>query len=465
VESSGKLDYIFIGAGPTSLEAVQVVMSQKNKSDLRLAIISPDIAGMPKTIQSVKSQEFDPEDNSANAMIKNHLDEFKHYSQAFFWGASCLPSLDHERKAQDYKGFFGEIASRWQVQAEKDAMSRIYSLSGEVLGRLTRKEFANKVSQSMKSNEDVIIGHSRLAISTEGSDQCSFHGQCFNSCPSQSPWNPQKLLRRIVLSSPNIILKNAMVNKIESTDGEWRVTCTNGNVFQTKNVVLSAGWERTLELLSNVPELKKYALEKNLKGTPVTLIPIFLKKRTARKDFESSFVYHDLIQVLPEKQLFIQIYLPTHEIAKRTLMELPVLGQLQRSSTLRKIYELTFGRHLAIAMVFSKSSELTMHEKLDSRQMKNLKKALKLSLNPIGGILLNFRKKHLSPKESFHVGAFSLLREKGYELMYGRNHVDPLLPGLHVIGPMLLPDVEPGPHTISAAALSSTYFYRKFKNE
>lgn len=465
MDSSCKYDYIFIGAGPTSLEAIQFVVNQKNKSNLRFAIISPDISGMPKTIQSFKLQEFDSEDDSANAMQKNHLDEFNHYSQAFFWGASCLPSLDHERKAEDYKEFFREIASRWQVQAEKDAMSKIYSLSGEVLGRLTRKEFANKVSQNMKSNEDVLIGHSRLAISTEGSDQCSFHGQCFNLCPSQSPWNPQKLLRSITINFPDIVLKNAMVNKIESTNGDWRVTCSNGNTFETKNVVLSAGWERTLELLSNVPELRKHALEKNLRGTPVTLIPIFVKKRTTRKDFERSFVYHDLIQVLPEEQLFIQIYLPTHEIAKRTLMELPVSRYLQRFLSLHKIYDLTFGRHLAIAMVFSKSSELTTHEKLDSKQMKSLRKALKLSLNPIGGTVVNFRKKHLSPKESFHVGAFSLLREKGYELMYGNDHVDPLLPGLHVIGPMLLPDLEPGPHTISAAALSSTYFYRYFKNE
>jgi hypothetical protein len=465
VEHLAKFDFVFIGAGPTSLEAVQCVASQKDKSNLRLAIISPDISGMPKAIEISKSQELDPEVISANAMQKNHIVEFKHFSQAFFWGASCLPSLDHEEKAQDFKRFFGEIASRWQVQAETDAMSEIYSLSGEVLGKLTRKEFANKVVQNVKSKEDVLIGHSRLAISTEGNDLCSFHGKCFDSCPSQSPWNPQKLLRSIISNSPGIELKNGIVTRIENTGGDWIVTCSDGNAFETKNVVLSAGWEQTLELLSSIPELKKYAIDKNLRGTPVTLIPILIKKRTTRNDFERSFVYHDLIQALPEEELFIQIYLPTHEIAKRTLMEIPVLGLLKRFLTLHKIYELTLGRHLAIAMVFSKSSELTTHEKLDSKQIKTLKKALKLGLKPIGGNIVDIRKKHLTPKESFHVGAFSLLRDKGHELMYGRNHVDPLLPGLHVIGPMLLPDLEPGPHTISAAALSSTYFYRYFKND
>jgi hypothetical protein len=372
--------------------------------------------------------------------------------------------LDHENKAQDFKQIFGDIATRWQVQAEQDVMSRFYSLKGTTLGGLARKELAHAVVSQLQNGKTFFVGHSRLAISTQGLDKCNFHGQCFISCPENSPWNPQKLLLEILSKSPNIFLKRECVDRIDQVNSDWRVTTTEGTVLNAKNVVLSAGWEQTLKILEQIPGLKSAASQGNLRGTPVSLLPVIVRKRTNQKDFERSFTYHDLIQVLPKDRLFVQIYLPTIEIAKRTLLELPFLGRLKQPLFFQKIYNLTLARHIAIAMVFSKSSPMENHEKLDSKQINSLKAGLNNSLRSIGGRVLNIKRKDLRPQESFHVGALAILRKKGNDLMYGEEHVDPLLPGLHVVGPALLPDIEPGPHTISAAALSVTYFTRHLKN-
>jgi hypothetical protein len=457
-------DFVFIGAGPTSLESLRFLAKQENSRDLRIALVSPDIFGIPLTQPIGVGLNSTSARISSDNLEKNGLLDHKHFSQAFFWGASCLPTLDHENKAKDFKQVFAEINARWQVQAELDVMSELYSLRGATLGRLRRKKLANAVVSQIQNGKAFHVGHSRLAISTQGEDKCNLHGLCFISCPNNSPWNPRKLLLEILSETSNIVLKEEIVNRLEQMNSDWRVSTNQGSVLIAKNVVLSAGWEQTLKILKDVPALKTAASQSSLRGTPVSLLPVFIRKRTSREDFERSFTYHDLIQVEPKHQLFIQIYLPTHEIAKRTLLELPVLKRAKLRLSFQKIYNFTMGRHIAIAMVFSKSSSIETHEKLDSKQIKSLKSGLNLSLRPIGGRVINFRRKDLDPLESHHVGALAILRKKGQDLMYGEEHVDPLLPGLHVVGPTLLPDIEAGPHTISAAALSVIYLTRYLKN-
>ncbi len=462
--SSETYDFLFVGAGPTSLESLRFIASQENSHNLRIALVSPDVFGIPKTHTNAINLNTTHSRNSIESLEKNQLNKYKHFSQAFFWGASCLPTLDHENKAQDFKQVFAEITTRWKVQAEQDEMSKLYSLNGATLGKLTRKEFAHAVVSQFQNGKSFFIGHSRLAISTQGVDKCNLHGQCFTSCPDNSPWNPQKLLIEILSKSPGIFLKAEIVDRIDRINSDWRVTTNQGNALRAKNVVLSAGWEQTLKILKHIPELESAASQSNLRGTPVSLLPIVIRKRTSRKDFERSFVYHDLIQVLPKDQLFVQIYLPTIEIAKRTVSELPILGRLKQFLVFQKIYNFTLGRHIAIAMVFLKSSSIENHEKLKSKQVNSLKAGLNESLRSIGGNVINFKRKDLHPQESYHVGALAILRKQGNDLMYGEGHVDPLLPGLHVVGPALLPDIEPGPHTISAAALSVIYFMRCLKS-
>ena len=464
VSLSETYDFVFIGAGPTSLESLRFVAMQDTSRNLRIAVVSPDVLGIPKIQGEESAQKKAPTGISSESLEKKRLLMFKHYSQAFFWGASCLPTLDHETKAPDFKKIFGEIASRWKVQAEEDAMSQLYSLNGTTLGSLQRKELANMVVGQIENGKNFFIGHSRLAISTKGHDRCNLSGQCFTSCPSDSPWNPRKLLLEILNDSPNIVLKEEMVDGIEQIDSKWRISTSLGNSYIAENVVLSAGWDQTSKILQGVSELKFASSQSDLRGTAVTLIPVFIKKRTHRKDFEKSFVYHDLIHVQPKNQLFTQIYLPTHEIAKRTILELRILGRVKHLLSFQEIYNFTIGRHIGIAMVFSESTPIETHKKLESKQIALIKAGLRMSLRPIGGRVINFKKKELNPKESYHVGALGILRERGHALMYGEEGVDPLLPGLHVVGPPLLPDIEPGPHTISAAAISVVYLKRYFEN-
>jgi hypothetical protein len=449
--------FVFVGSGPTNLEVLNYLLDEELIQEKECSLISSDIfwTGL-----------MNPKDQRNNISTKKN-DELEklQISETFYWGTSCLPVVNFCKLNQNFQKNYMNIVKNWQVQGENDELDSLYPLSNEIIGKLPRKNFAKMIVDEHPTDENSVVGHSRLAISTNEFDGCTNSAKCFDSCPNSAPLNPNKLSKKIQMKYTQLEWIKDSVLRIEKKGKIWQVVTKKQGVIQTENLVLSAGWRSNLSLLAQLPEFRKTATEKNLMGSTVILFPLIFRKRNTTKDFQKSFFFHDLVLATPALEVLTQIYLPTSEISKRILLEISNKTSIKIHKKLHSIFKWTIGRHLGIAMVFLPASPLDETRTLGKQQKTMLLGEIKKTLQPVGGRGLDFFVRYLSPKEGHHIGAYVDLKDIGQKLLFTEQKVTPIYPNLHIVGPMLLPQIHPGPHTISAAAISVTYFQRLLKHE
>jgi hypothetical protein len=462
VLKADNFDFLVIGAGPTALEVVKFLCKKDLSKNLRIAIIAPELVNVKSSLQErLTSIDNFADRTQTTSTTKISKLEMGNTSQAYYWGASCLPILNLEELSKYFISSYVDIVSSWQIQAEYDNLQQNYPITSEQIGLLQRKQLAVDVVESSKLF-NFPIGHSRLALSTLNEDACTLKGKCFEGCSNNSPWNPGKVVKHLKTEFPYIVWIEDSVTSLRQDQNEWLAITSSSKVYKSKNIVLSAGWKSNLSLLKGLSSFIHSTDEKDVLGSNVSLIPVFIAKRSKGKDYFNSFVYHDLVLSLPKENLFVQLYLPTIEITKRIIHEVTGLTDGIFFEFLKFILARTVGRHIGIAMVFSDSSPIDTKKILEKHKIHTVRVAVARDLRAIHAYLLSFKVKSLSPEDSYHVGAFRPLHEIGQRLLRSNQMIEPLSPGLHIVGPMLLPNIEPGPHTISAAALSVAYFKRLF---
>lgn len=457
-------DFIFVGAGPTSLEALKSLLIIKPLA--KIAVVSPDVFWEGPASEQNQNKVTKTQILQTKSTEKYPQEFMAERSEAFFWGTSCLPLRkigENNSITRAYFEKYKQICVSWEVQAERDNLSHVYPITGEQLGKLKRKKLAATLVSGSNIDENWVMGHSRLALSANGRNACTSKGQCFSGCPVNSPWNPSKLAKIIAKKNVNVTWLNNTVKHILQQKNSWLIELNEKQFLETENLILGAGWKTNMKLLQQIPKLENEIKYQNLLGANVVLFPILIKKRTQNSDFYSSFFFHDVFISAKNRDLTAQIYLPTIEIYRRIISELPSPLQQMIKRYLTFLGEKIVARHFGIAMVFLPASDLNTDAKITKSQFHDFAKITRKFLKPIGGRLILIGAKKIEPRDSYHVGCLKILGETGMSLLKGDDGVKPLLPGLHVIGPLLLPFVQAGPHTISAAVISKMYIEEIFR--
>jgi hypothetical protein len=460
-------DAVFIGAGPVGLSALIEYVNSGLHENQRILLV------YPKVTLAESIEEIIPKTDRENLehLRKFATRRFKQYVQtgsyskgksfsldnqrtieslSYHWGASCFPYPEAGRKLTTSESDVQfKIARRWNIQAELDALSDLYPINGEVVGKLKRKKLSEKFSLIGNTIDGAVIGHSRLAISTSGESGCEYCNRCFEGCPISSPWNPDNDIQIIKSQFPQVAILRGSVSSLR-WDGKSYEIHTQQGTFACKSVYLGAGWENSLVLLSNLMGLH---LDPNevVKQSNVLIRPFILLRREKSNDYFNSFVYHDNVMVTLDANksvdTFTQIYFPTIDLWMRILSQAPsflhkILGFVIRSLSFMS----SIGRHFGVAMIFFPGDDWNSDVEVNMRKRK-VQKNLNSSLHCVSGFLIPGLVKKLYRGQSQHVGAIDPQLASFIEKNY---------PNLYLVSPLNLDKIVPGPHTFYSAVLAAT---------
>ena len=459
-------DAVFIGAGPVGLSALLEYVNSGLHENQRILLVYP-MVNLDESIE-----ELIPKSDKANL---KHLKSFatrrfKQYVQtgsyskgksfsldnrriieslSYHWGASCFPYPEAGRTLPTSESYLQyNIARRWKIQAEIDALSDLYPINGEIVGKLKRKKISEKFSLIGNNIDGVVIGHSRLAISTSGSSGCKYCNMCFEGCPISSPWNPDNDIQIIKDRYPQIAIMRSSVSSLQ-WDGKSYEISTQEGTFRSKSVYLGAGWENSLILLSKLMGLH---LDPNytVKQSNVLIRPFILFRQEKSNDYLNSFVYHDNVMVTLDANknvdTFTQIYFPTIDLWVRILSQAPsflhnILGFVIKSFSFMS----SIGRHFGVAMIFFPGDDWNSDFEV-SKLKRKVQKNLNRSLHCINGFLIPGLVKKLYRGQSQHVGAIDAKLASFIEKSY---------PNLYLVSPLNLDRIVPGPHTFYSAVIAA----------
>jgi ferredoxin len=387
--------------------------------------------------------------------------KFDHSSRANFWGASCLP-IPNWLAAEDIpfdaiQNAYFKVASRWGVQAEEDALTNIYQLTGETVGALRRKSAAYIVSNEAKSG-DILLGHSRLALPPAGLSPCIYCGRCLQGCPAGIPWSPNSELNRILLDHPNLNVARKAVSHLKLNGKVIELYSSDESILKFDRVLVAAGWRNTPKLIQDING-KPFDPRKNLKQSNVLMKAILVSEIESKDNFGDSFAFHDLVLSVPPvrgktKAYTVQIYLPSPELAGRIFANIPSLVLPIVKSAIRGNSSVIdwVSRRIAIAMIFTEGSdwEFSKQEIVETENI--VVPHIRQALKPIDGFVIPYFRELLSDGRSEHVGSWSdsgSLTFSIKDLLSTEN-----LGRVIAIDTCLLPFMPPGPHTAIAASLA-----------
>jgi hypothetical protein len=375
-------------------------------------------------------------------------------SQTYYWGASCLPPIRFEIPNSGYgsnelRQAYGKVTESIGVQATYSSFSeRInFPYTEEVIGRLPRKQLANEWVNASNGN----VYHSRLAISTSAKSGCSFQGNCFEGCPNNSIWNPSNHVSKVKEALLAVKYLDARLDSIDLS--KHLVVTSNGDQVKYERLILTAGPNSTAQIVSSVYPDRQI----KVKTSPVVLLPFIVRKCAPMDDFKSHFVTTDLlVPSLNENGLsaITQIYLPTSEIAGRVLLQAPRMASELLLRMPSKSIEYLM-RHIGIAMVFAPGYESDVNPKKVRRIMKDPIAQVRKVLAQNGAELLLQPRRYILNHDSHHSGSIYEMRDgitnsglnsRVYSSLRDQN--------VHLLDSSLLPQIPPGPHTLTAASLA-----------
>jgi hypothetical protein len=449
------MKYVVLGAGPTGLSSLRELIKR----------------GVPLGDILLIDQEFFPTGyQSANNLSKNSGGVFEVTLRegatqglgksglglngsaiskpSTIWGVSCLPPMHWNMDSNsitesEIQEAYADVASDWEIQSTFDFDDN-FPFSGEVMGNLPRKQMSKTFTKVSG------ISNSRLAISaaaSEYSEGCKLSAKCFSRCPNNAPWTPQKSLRKILDEHPGINLLEAKVIGIcRST----KLVLTSVGSISFDFLYLSLGALNTQNILKS-----HFHEEIELETTPVVLLPLLLKRRGYRSDYNNSFHYCDLVVPQTENNMLValtQLYLPTTEITGRIIATLPKIFHKFLAGRILPLLSFFFKR-VGICMIFLKSVHLDTHEGPSKLAYREELRFLNSRLRKAGSIALNISPRLLLNGDSYHLGSLHFHGE--FEMGINSRIFHELVHGgIYITDASALPQLTPGPHTAIAAALA-----------
>jgi hypothetical protein len=456
------VEYLVIGAGPTGLSSISEILTQ-GVDPSAILVIDPEeklTSGGTKNLtttrrkQSILDVAVRERQNLGMGKGSQSLSRVALESGAYSWGLSCLPPINFETMQTfvskvDFMNDYKNLMLDWRVQAEpsNSNFQNCFPIYGEELNALRRK----KLSIDLVSADSRIL-HSRLALSSINMDPlegCDFSGKCFDVCPNNSPWNPQKGWRKIKNRFPEVEHLQDWVVKL--SPGKKSIS-TKKQVITYEKLILSAGWRSTSKLIRTFNNQ-----EFTFQNTPVVLLPIYFRAKVSEQDFYEHFNYTDLI--IPEIKhgamvSLSQIYLPTSEIAGRIIAQMPqVLFSIAKKFRNKDFHKLF--NHVGVVMIFLPPTISSVNQKDIQEDLNQVVRYLNGVLGNVGAKVLNFKTNYLLNGSSHHVGAIGDSTEKDRGVN-SRIFDSMFKSKIFITDTSALPVLLPGPHTATSAALSKS---------
>jgi hypothetical protein len=459
------MKYVVLGAGPTGLSAVRellesgleqsdVYLIDQNYLGMRVMNTSVD-SNRVKSIHHVVSREARTKGIGKFGQALKETDE-GNLKPSSIWGVSCLPPVNFEFpnteiSTQDLMAMYTKLCEEWEIQAQS-SLESAFPISGETLDKLPRKKKSHELYVPNK------VIHSRLAISvlkSKHSDGCKLNSDCFSGCPTNSPWNPDKYLKKLLDEYPNL---NVIKASVRSLDIPLKVVHTsNGNVI-FDFLYLSLGAIETKRIIESSfhPSLE-------LQTTPVVLVPFLLSRKSSHQDYTNSFHYCDLlIPHIENNQLvaLTQMYLPSQEITGRIVATFPSFLHRLLAQKLETPLSLLF-RRLGICMIFLSPVALGS-SKVNRSEVNTNVNFLSSLLGESRVWTLRFIKRYLLGGASHHVGSIHIQGEKQFGVnseIFSKLAME----NVYLVDTSALPSLPPGPHTSIAAALAKIIVKKSLK--
>jgi hypothetical protein len=367
---------------------------------------------------------------------------------------SCLPPFgwaigSEVFSSAEIKNAYAKVSTEWQIQAES-IPNKDFELSGEIVGNLKRKQLSLDFVNAGFGH------HSRLAITTSStpvSNGCTLSSNCFEGCPNNAPWNPD---REVSLLKNKYPLMNFCHQEITTVSLEMQVLVGIKHNLTYDKLFLGIGAIQTRDLLA--PHFSKKIL---LENSPVVIMPLITKKVAPDEDYSKSFLFTDLVvPVIRDKKIssLLQIYLPTREITGRVITQLPRFLHYLLAKKLLGVFKFVF-RRVGIGMIFLESTSGMISE-LDQKIVREMIKHFNGHLKNSGMLLLPFFKKFLLNGASYHLGAIHFEGEK-LRGIDSQLYKDLVAHNVFITDTCALPFLPPGPHTSTAAALAKLIVKRE----
>lgn len=467
-------EWVIVGAGPCGLAALDQLLAN-GVAPPDITIVTPDSDGAQTGTSTervaeatiLSSYESARRDGALAKRIEGQPRSLEGMawqgSQSRHWGASCLPLTRSAPGGSDtsFLAAYERTVRAWHVSAEVDGLTQVFPLTGERTGSLRRKDLAHSVLNTAPTGT---VGHSRLAVrgNDAGEFSCSGRSVCFHGCPTRAPWRSDDALTEILRSAPGLRTLPEVVKEIRPGDASTTELCTDRGIWRAYRVIVAAGWQATSTLLGGRPA--RLGLSADLQQSTVVMAPLLLRSPAPVADFHRSFTYHDLVVPHLDHQgglaALTQVYLPTHELAGRMLASAPAVARpavrqlLSHSPSSKGLGRAM--RHLGVAMTFFPG---TRNWASNTRELAAWRQVvpgdLRRALTGVGGRVINAGKVVLGAGQSQHVGAWAPYRELVPRLLEGDGQLVPRYPaGVRAVAvdPCILPSIQPGPQTATAAA-------------
>jgi hypothetical protein len=478
------------GSGPTALSFLEALLESGYPEHKVLHVAGSqnletrkDLVGNPRSDfltvleawrSANQSGALGKKAKSEEIMLEGH--GVRTLSDAHFWGASCLPYSIFDtlslKIGNEYWNAINKVVRSWGVHAESDSLADHYPLTGEIIGKLKRKQISQILVNSAKTTNSLKLGHSRLALGpSDLSEQsgCIGCGYCFQGCAYDVPWTPSKNLLEIYTAFPDVMSLAEDIASVSITaSNHVRITTDFGSQIEATRVVLATGWKQSFQIsppdtesngVAPVSSSNDYA--KYFDQSTVIMLPLVLKHPVSESDFCETFAYHDLVvSIAPEDdlpQLLGQVYLPHAELLGRILSSFPIGSKtITRFLASNKYFIKYFGRRIGIVMVFLPGADWVASNEQTALARSRTLTALR-NLFPEKQVrAMRYFGKVLDKGFSHHVGARCDL------LSYARNIISAcsisdisIYPQpVNVVDTSALPKIPAGPHTLSAAALA-----------